>query len=64
MGPSLRLEGVPEHTTLSDVTILQQHCGGNTVYVFKARVKTQDGLVCVQGQGKGTRWTCVCSRAG
>ena len=47
MGPSLRLEGVPEHTALSDVVILQQHCGGNTVCVFKGRVKAQGGFVCV-----------------
>ena len=38
VGKSVQLEGSIEHDEM-DVTILQQHCGGNTVCVFRSKMK-------------------------
>jgi hypothetical protein len=38
-GPTVHLGGVGEQRGLTDIVILQQHCGGNTVCVFKGKVK-------------------------
>lgn len=39
IGTGLHLEGFAMETKLSEVMVVQQHCGGNTVQLYKGRVK-------------------------